>query len=91
MNGKLGNKIIHSFIHSILAPELLKSGPFSILAKGLLGFGSSGVPSTRLQSPTFELQPIKIKIDREKRLGGTVTAKDIELSTYTMDTLIGHN
>ena len=40
-----------------ILPALLKRGLFSILAKGLFGSGSSGVPSTRLQSPTIELQP----------------------------------
>lgn len=32
-------------------PSVLKRGRLSILAKGLLGFGSHGVPSTRAQLP----------------------------------------
>ncbi len=42
-------------------PAELKSGLFSILANGLLGLGSSGVPSTRLQSPTMESQPTTVQ------------------------------
>lgn len=38
-------------------PLLLNNGTFSILAKGLLGFGSQGVPSTRAHAPTVLFQP----------------------------------
>lgn len=38
-------------------PSLLKSEGFSILAKGLLGSGSLGVPSTRAHEPIMELRP----------------------------------
>lgn len=38
-------------------PFTLKSGGFSILANGLFGFGSQGVPSTRAHSPTTLLRP----------------------------------
>lgn len=42
-------------------PSLLKSGKLSILAKGLSGFGSHGVPSTRAQLPIFTSLPVKEK------------------------------
>lgn len=38
-------------------PSLLKSGGFSIFAKGLFGSGSLGVPSTRAQQPITEPLP----------------------------------
>ena len=41
-------------------PLLLKRAEFSILAKGLLGFGSSGVPSTLAQAPTLLLHPMTL-------------------------------
>lgn len=39
-------------------PSSLKSGAFSILAKGLSGFGSQGVPSTRVQAPISLFEPV---------------------------------
>lgn len=42
-------------------PSLLNSDGFSILANGLLGSGSLGVPSTRAQQPIVELLPTKTK------------------------------
>lgn len=38
-------------------PSLLNNGGFSILANGLFGSGSLGVPSTRAQHPMVELRP----------------------------------
>lgn len=40
-------------------PSLLNNEGFSILAKGLFGSGSLGVPSTRAQQPMVELRPTK--------------------------------
>lgn len=39
-------------------PSSLKRGAFSVLAKGLSGLGSEGVPSTRVQHPISQLDPI---------------------------------
>lgn len=41
-------------------PSVLKRGAFSILANGLSGLGSQGVPSTLVQQPISVLEPIKI-------------------------------
>ena len=49
-------------------PSSLKSGALSILAKGLLGLGSQGVPSTRDQGPMVELHPIMLGEIRAKVL-----------------------
>lgn len=43
-------------------PSLLNRDGFSILAKGLFGSGSLGVPSTRVQQPMVELRPTTKKI-----------------------------
>jgi hypothetical protein len=40
-------------IEGFSLPSQLKSGGFTILAKGLLGLGSQGVPSTRVHCPTW--------------------------------------
>ena len=40
-------------IEGFSLPSQLKSGGFSILAKGLLGLGSQGVPSTLVHCPTW--------------------------------------
>lgn len=45
-------------------PSLLNRGGFSILANGLLGSGSEGVPSTRVHLPT--LLPLPIMLYRIK-------------------------
>lgn len=47
-------------------PSLLNNGRFSIFAKGLLGSGSLGVPSTRAQQPIVELRPTVIKFYLKK-------------------------
>ena len=39
-------------------PSWLNNGWLSVLAKGLLGLGSLGVPSTLVQSPTLEFMPM---------------------------------
>ena len=44
-------------IEGFSLPSQLKSEGFSILAKGLLGLGSQGVPSTLVHSPTWLLCP----------------------------------
>lgn len=41
-------------------PSVLKSGGFSILANGLFGSGSLGVPSTLAHFPTREFLPIML-------------------------------
>lgn len=38
-------------------PSSLKRGAFSIFANGLLGLGSQGVPSTRVQQPISLFAP----------------------------------
>ena len=45
-------------------PSLLKSGTFSILAKGLLGLGSLGVPSTLVQLPILVFIPMTVCLRR---------------------------
>lgn len=50
---QLPNMVIDGFS----LPLLLNNGRLSILAKGLFGFGSHGVPSTRDQAPIFEFLP----------------------------------
>merc|ERR1712008_292068 len=47
-------------MEGLSCPLTLNSELFSILAKGLLGFGSSGVPSTLLQFPTEEFHPMTL-------------------------------
>ena len=42
-------------------PSVLKRGVFSILANGLSGLGSHGVPSTRVQQPITLLEPVYFK------------------------------
>ena len=44
-------------IEGFSLPSQLKSEGFSILAKGLLGLGSQGVPSTLVHSPTWLPRP----------------------------------
>jgi hypothetical protein len=56
-----GLKYYAVFLEEPPFPAELKRGLFSILANGLLGLGSSGVPSTRLQSPTMESQPTTVQ------------------------------
>lgn len=43
-------------------PSLLKRGTLSILAKGLLGLGSQGVPSNLVHAPTVEFQPTTLRV-----------------------------
>ena len=50
-------------IDGLSLPSALKSATLSILAKGLLGLGSQGVPSTRDQLPTVEFQPMILQWD----------------------------
>lgn len=47
-------------IDGLSFPSLLNSGGFSILANGLLGSGSEGVPSTLAHLPTLEPFPIML-------------------------------
>ena len=51
------NNLPNIVIEGLSFPSLLKSGGFSILAKGLLGSGSLGVPSTRDHCPIVEPRP----------------------------------
>lgn len=44
-------------IDGLSLPSLLNKGGFSILAKGLLGSGSLGVPSTRDHCPIVDPRP----------------------------------
>lgn len=46
-------------------PSLLNSAGFSILANGLFGSGSLGVPSTRAHEPIIELRPT---VEKRKEL-----------------------
>lgn len=50
-------------------PSLLNSDGFSILANGLFGSGSLGVPSTRAQHPMVEPRPTAFrKIEKEREM-----------------------
>lgn len=43
-------------------PSLLNNDGFSILANGLFGSGSLGVPSTRAQQPIVEPRPTAFRV-----------------------------
>lgn len=45
-------------VDGLIFPSLLKSGKFFIFANGLLGSGSTAVPSMRVHFPIFEFRPI---------------------------------
>lgn len=59
-------------------PSLLNSGGFSILANGLFGSGSEGVPSTLAHFPTLE--PLPIILCKTKDLSSIVASAKIMLS-----------
>lgn len=56
-SGAIVTKQPRIVIEGISLPSLLNKEGFSIRVNGLLGSGSEGVPSTRLQHPICEFRP----------------------------------
>lgn len=72
------NKVPRIVIEGLSFPSLLKSGGFSIFAKGLFRSGSEGVPSTLAHFPTLE--PLPMMLCNTKDRSSMVASARIMLS-----------
>ena len=87
---KVIQRIPKIVIEGFKRPSSLKSGAFSILANGLSGFGSHGVPSTRVQHPISQFEPIYFIVRTPVFQLQTISKAELTYNTVQNERMIRH-